>query len=322
MQAEKESMQINYIILAHKSPKQVARLVERLTGKNINFYLHIDKDVDIIPFEREIAHFTNALFLKGDQRISAVWADFSLVTATINCMRTIIADGRTGYCILISGQDYPISDSHQRMSFLKKHNGLNFIQGAPIVSSIRPEEGIRRIDRYKINLSKTRNDVLMFPSIYDREFYAEPNLRSFLALAKRKSFGHCLDVIPTTLKKRKFPDYVKPYVGSQWWALPIETIKFVIEFVESHPDYLAYHAYTFAPDEIFIQSIIYSLVERHKICDAITYVKWPEHIVGPLVLKEKNITDILDHRENKLFARKFDCEIDTVIMDLIDHQLL
>jgi hypothetical protein len=315
-------MEINYIILAHKSPKQVARLIEKLTCKNVNFYIHIDKDVDLRPFELETGHLRNAVFLRDEERTSAVWADFSMVRATLNCMRAIVADGRTGYCILISGQDYPISDSHHRASFLERHNGVNFIEGTSINKSLRPDEGVRRIDRYKINLSKSRNDILLFPSIYDREFYAVPNLNSFLTLAKRKSLGSCLGIFPTTFRKRKFPDYVRPYIGSQWWALPMETIKMIINFIQKHPDYVSYHAYTFAPDEIFFHSIIFSEVSHKFISDEITYVNWPEHTAGPLVFNEKNFSDILDQREHKLFARKFDCEIDYKIMDLIDRELL
>ncbi|HTI92566.1 MAG TPA: beta-1,6-N-acetylglucosaminyltransferase, partial [Puia sp.] len=85
-------MELNYIILAHKSPRQLARLLEKLTTRESRFYIHIDKDVEIYPFRKEIGHFSNVVFLADEQRISAVWADFGMVQATINCMQQIIAD--------------------------------------------------------------------------------------------------------------------------------------------------------------------------------------------------------------------------------------
>lgn len=301
----------------------MARLLEKLVTAHSNFYIHIDRDVDICQFKKELSHYPNVFFLNGDQRISAVWADFGMVQATINCMRQVIADQRTGYCVLISGQDYPIKDTQYRSEFLQQQYGMNFIQGHPILPTGCPEHGSRRIHRYKINLSKTRNDLLVFPSIYDREFYRKFTIKSFLTLARRRNVRACLEVIPVTLRKRKFPSYLQPYSGSQWWALPMETIYLIEEFISEHPDYLAYHKYTFAPDEIFFQSIIFSLISSDKIRDEITYVNWSQNTDGPLLLQEVNFEEIVyQGGHNKLFARKFDIDIDSRILDLIDRESL
>lgn len=319
---EKCSMEINYIILAHRGPRQVARLLEKLITPECRFYIHIDKDVDIAPFRRELNHFSNIYLLTSDQRISAIWADFGMVQATINCMRQIITDQRKGYCVLMSGQDYPIKNANYIIDFFSRQYGTNFIQGYPIGPSICADQGIRRINRYKINLSKKRNDILMFPSIYDREFYRKFNLKLFLTLVKRKSILSCIDVLPKLFKKRTFPSYVKPYKGSQWWALPIETIHLIINFIQQHPDYLDYHLYTFAPDEIFFQSIIFSLLDKAHIREEVTYVNWPQNSWGPLLLKEINFKELLSEAQFKLFARKFDMEVDAVILDMIDREAL
>lgn len=316
-------MEINYLVLAHKGPLQMARLLEKLVSPQSNFYIHIDKDVDICPFKKELGHYSNIFFLSGNQRISAVWADIGMVHATINCMRQVIEHQRTGYCVLISGQDYPIKDSQYRTEFLSKQYGINFIQGHPILPTGCPEHGSRRINRYKINLSKTRNDLLVFPSIYDREFYRKFTFKSFLTLAKRKNVKACLELIPKTLQKRRFPSYLRPWSGSQWWALPIETIYLIENFIKEHPDYLTYHQYTFAPDEIFFQSIIFSLVSSDLIREEITYVNWSQNTNGPLLLQEMNFEEIITQgANNKLFARKFDIDIDSRILDLIDRESL
>jgi len=315
-------MDINYLILAHKGPLQMARLLEKLVTRHANFYIHIDKDVDIGPFKKELGHYANVFFLPDDCRISAVWADIGMVQATLHCIRYVIAHRRTGYCVLISGQDYPIRDTHYRYEFLSRHYGMNFIQGHPILSDTSPDLGSRRIHRYKVNLSKARNDLLVFPSVYDREFYQQSTLRSLISLAKRKNMAACLQMLPRMLKKRRFPAYVKPWKGSQWWALPIETIRLIDHFTREHPDYLAYHRYTFAPDEIFFQSIIFSLVSSCMIREEIMYVDWSD-ISGPSVLQEEDFEEIVYHSgHSRLFARKFDIEVDSRILDLIDNKNL
>jgi hypothetical protein len=315
-------MEINYIILAHKGPQQVARMLEKLTTRDTYFYIHIDKDIDIWPFKKELGHFCNTFFLTGDQRIPALWGDFGMVQATLNCIKQIIADMRKGYCVLMSGQDYPIKSSAFINEFFCRHYGANFIQGYPILPTDCAEQGSRRINRYKINLSNSRNDYLMLPSIYDREFYRKFNFKAFLTLAKRNGIGSCLSLLPKTLMKRKFPSYIQPYKGSQWWALPIETICFILDFIQEHPDYPIYHRYTFAPDEIFFQSIIFSMIGKACIHDEVTYVDWPLNNHGPLILKEMNFRDMNANGHIKLFARKFDVTVDSKILDLIDRESL
>lgn len=315
-------MEINYIILAHKGPQQLARMLEKLVAPETYFYIHIDKDVDIYPFRKELRHFRNTFFLTGDQRISAVWADVGIVLATLYCIKQIIADKRKGYCVLISGQDYPIKSAACIDEFFSRHYGTNFIEGHPIPPYDTIEHCSRRINRYKINLSKRREDYLIFPSVYDSEFYKKKNYQTFRVLAKRKSIGSCLTVLSKTLVKRKFPSYIQPYKGSQWWALPMETIHLIDDFLHRHPGYLRYHRYTFAPDEIFFQSIIFSMIDRESIHEDITYANWRLNKSGPLILKEMDLREIIENSSTKLFARKFDVDIDSKILDLIDRENL
>jgi hypothetical protein len=315
-------MEINYIILAHTKPQQVARMLERLATRDTHFYIHIDKDVDIRPFRKELAHIADTFFLTGDQRVSSIWADIGIVQATLYCLKQIVADNRKGYCVLMSGQDYPIKSTTYIDAFFTRQYGINFIEGFPILPYDNIEQCSRRINRYKINLSSTREDYLMFPSIYDGEFYKKKNFKELLMVAKRKNIGSCLAILPKTLIKRRFPSYIQPFKGSQWWALPIETIHLVDDFMQQHPGYLRYHRHTFAPDEIFFQSIVYSMFNKERIREHVTYANWKLNKTGPLLLKEMNYAEIANTDGTKLFARKFDVDVDSKILDLIDRETL
>ena len=44
-------MQINYIILTHKSPIQLERLISRLDDQDSTFFVHIDLKTDIEQFK-------------------------------------------------------------------------------------------------------------------------------------------------------------------------------------------------------------------------------------------------------------------------------
>ena len=102
----------------------------------------------------------------------------------------------------------------------------------------------------------------------------------------------------------------------------METIHFINDFIIDHPDYLAYHFYTFAPDEIFFQSIVHSMLDKARIYEELTYVSWTSDNCGPLLLKEINFDEVMEKGSGKLFARKFDTEVDSMILDLIDRENL
>lgn len=78
-------MQINYIILTHKNPQQLERLINRLDADNICFYIHIDKKTNIEHFK--YLEKQNVVLI--DHRIDVVWGDFSIVNATLNTMNYI-----------------------------------------------------------------------------------------------------------------------------------------------------------------------------------------------------------------------------------------
>ena len=46
---------------------------------------------------------------------------------------------------------------------------------------------------------------------------------------------HCPLKTMVLFKKRRFPQPLKPYGGMQWWALPLETLKFISSFIAENP---------------------------------------------------------------------------------------
>ena len=54
----------NYIILAHKNPIQLSRLINRLDDDHSNFYIHIDKSTDIREFKINIQKKQNIYFIE------------------------------------------------------------------------------------------------------------------------------------------------------------------------------------------------------------------------------------------------------------------
>lgn len=311
-------MDINYIILAHKNPQQIKRLAERLNNIGCNFYIHIEKSIEMAPFIKELAHIDNVFFLSDEKRQHGVWGDIGLVKATLNALEQILNDNRKGFCILLSGQDYPIKNQSFINSYLKENANTNFITTFSLPYTGWFDGGMPRLSRYKINRSANRGDFVFLPSITQRDFYRKDIVRNVLSLLKRGRF----DIIPKILKKRTHPDFLKPYGGDQWWTLPINTIKLVVDFLNTHKDYLLYHEDSFVPDELFFQSIIMHLQEKHQLIirPSVTYVNWTRpNTPLPVTFVTGDLEELKTQPDNMLFARKFDLALDSHILDLLDR---
>lgn len=312
---------INYIVLGHKNPRQIKRLIGKLYTDEFFFYvyIHIDSNTDIGSIKQELSGFDNLLFLEGKKRHPGIWGDLGIVLATIEVLKQIIADGRNGYCVLLSGQDYPIKDKVYIENFFRQNYGTNYISVFPLPADCWLNSA-QRINYYKINKSSKRGDFALLPSVFQKEFYTAGTIVLIKELLIARKFSFVFKVF----RKRKFPQYLKPYGGDQWWALPIETVKKIIEFIDNNPDYLNYHKYSLLPDEMFFHSIFMSFNKDRKLLmrqPSVTYVNWsrPERSL-PVTFTENDFEELSTLPGDKLFARKFDIDKDQLILDLLDRK--
>lgn len=145
-------MKIHYIILVHKNPEQLCRLVEQLETEQTDFYIHVDRKTDISPFQEKLSR-PNVCFIS--ERVDILWGTISQVSAVLNCMREISRKGEEGHVILLSGQDYPLKSNRYIAAFLETHRTTDFLFHFSLPSDIWPRKGLDRLEAYRIGLSKT-----------------------------------------------------------------------------------------------------------------------------------------------------------------------
>ena len=313
-------MEISYIILAHKEPVQLRRLVTRLMAPDIYIYIHIDSSVVIAPFKEALNEHNKVFFLNDHQRRPGTWGDIGIVQGTLNAITKILQDQRNGYCVLLTGQDYPIHSSEKLKDFLQRKQGTHFIDIFKLPGAWKGLAA-ERLDRYKINKSSKRGHFTLLSSVFDKDFYKITTLGQINYLRKNGRIKEVLNM----LQKRRFPSYLEAYGGSVYWALPIETIDYIKSFVDNHPDYLAYHQYTLCADEIFFHSIIMNLHQNKnfRIEPSLTYANWePREGPKPATFVASDFEELKEASKNKFFARKFDITKDTEILDFIDNRLI
>lgn len=324
-------MHLNYIVLAHKNPVQLRRLVERLDSAEARFYIHVDAPADISVFESALQFKERCIFLTGTQRLPITWGHVNMVKAVLHGINQILADQRQGYTVLLSGQDYPLKSNAYIQQFFQASYGTNFIECFPLpvtpqsavsvhgginratwIQAKRVSGSMDRLDDYTFFFSQRKGDYAKLPPIFSKEFFRSPkNFRYAIGLLRR----HPINFI-RLFSKRKFPAELKPFGGSQWWALPYETILFLDQYSKTNPYFLEYNNFTLVPDEIFFQT----LVANHfpAIAPPVTYANFMRSSGDrPATF---TVADIQELTNNPcLFARKFDSDLDEQILNKLDE---
>jgi hypothetical protein len=313
---------INYLILAHHLPYQLKKLVDRLDAEEVYIYIHLDSKSDLKEF-KSILNNSKVVFL--EKRANAIWGNFTLVQATLYGMHKIIEDGRGGFTILLSGQDYPLAKHQEIKQFLDKHATTNFID-LKTVQEAWPHEHKAKINQYYLNLTPKRGNGIFIP------YFLEISLTTLLKTSyrimksgmKQRNLLLCFQIVKF-FKKRSSP-IPNHYGGSQWWAINTTTLKMIVTFIEDNPRYYHFHKYTYIPDEIFFHTIIKLLAEKNpemNLAPSLTYVNWKKHDDAfPAIFGIDDFDELVEAKKNgKFFARKFECLQDDSLFECMDKQL-
>lgn len=302
-------MQKNYLILAHKNPLQLGRMIERLDDGASKFFIHLDAKTPIEPFAAclEGAHIR---FIEPRER--CVWGDFSIVRATIHLMEA--ASKEQGIFILMSGQDYPIQSQGYINDFLESNKGFDFIEIEPLEEKWKPKMVKDKLEHYHILHSEERGHSNCYAPF--RHCSVFQKLRTLTHLLKGRLSQKNFRLL-CSLPKRVAP-FERQYAGSQFWAFSERTFYAVLHYIREHKAALEeYYKYTSSPDEIYFHSVLMDLVAKDstiKLKEQITYVNY---------FRKNNVFvtedfDKLTSAKGKIFARKFDTDIDIEILNKLD----
>ena len=302
-------MQKNYLILAHKNPLQLGRMIERLDDGASKFFIHLDAKTPIEPFAAclEGAHIR---FI--DKRERCVWGDFSIVQATIRLMEA--ASNEQGVFILMSGQDYPIQSQGYINDFLERNKDFDFIEIEPLEEKWKPKMVKDKLEHYHILHSEERGNSNCYAPFAHCSVFQK--VRTLMHLLKGRLSVKNFKLL-CSLPKRIAP-FERQYAGSQFWAFSERTFYAVLNYIREHKAALeGYYKYTSSPDEIYFHSVLMNLVAKDstiKLKEQITYVNY---------FRKNNVFvsedfDKLTSEKGKLFARKFDTDIDIEILNKLD----
>jgi len=310
---------INYIILAHKNPLQLRRLIENLSDADVYFYIHIDKNAN---FEFKLDACSS---LKIINSTACSWGDFSLVAATLKCIEQIISDHGHGHTILLSGQDFPIINKKAIRAYLENNKIYNFMDCLPIKDAW-PNHYKYRTQAYKYNFSGNISDSVYIPSIFSfRPKAIYRNAKKILIRSiTEKKIDH-LKALKKIFLYKKPPKKITFYGGSQWWAINDLTLRKLFEYLKNNSDLIEFFENAVIPDEVFFQTAIMKIKndgEDILLKPSLTYTSWKSKFDdSPEILTINHYETIQEASKRFLFARKFDDFIDSSIINSIEAKL-
>jgi hypothetical protein len=280
-------MNINYLILAHKNLEQVDRLIDNLLDDRIFVYIHVDKRVPSDEIRRHRFASSNRVRIIKN-RVAVCWGGFTMVTATLNLMKAALAGKRDGYCVLLSGQDFPLQSKENIYSFFQEHQGKQFLSYWKLPYKNWVNGGLDRIKYYWFV-----DKIGMYESDVFCKFQRESNM-------ERPFF-------------KDFP----PYGGSQWWCLTSECVRYILDFIADNPIFVEFYELTLIPDESFFKTIVLnSPFSDQVVNDNLRYIVFEGGKPHPNVMKESDFEALIT--SGKLWARKFDIARDHAILDRLE----
>jgi hypothetical protein len=276
------------IVFAHRAPEQLALLLSSLRDDAVKQYVHIDARANLTSFAPALG---DAVLLT---RRETRWGGIELVDAALDGLARAYADG-CDYFFLLSGQDLPARPLDEILQFVEEAPDRTYLSYWQLPHASWRYEGRDRTDFYTYTVMGRRETCI-------------PRGEDTSSLNwKGRALNEALRVRSMLKPPRRYPDYVQPFGGDQWWNLSRGAAEYVLNFVKEHPDYRRYHEHTSCPDELFFQSILLGTAfadSAEVVNDSLRYMQWAEGASHPRILTADDLPAA--RASGALFARKFD----------------
>jgi hypothetical protein len=285
---------VGFMLLTHDRPAQTLRLVDRLTQSFQQPPIVCHHDFDKCPLDVK-AFPAHVRFVRP--HISTGWGTFGTVSAILAMMRTLLDHpSEPEWFALLSGADYPIKSAEQiRLE----------LETAPYDVYIHVE----KIDGRTFSRPWHRNCT---------KRYFGGSFRIPIVSRKLHPDWHLV-----TIRSRLMPFLDAPfsvsfscYAGEVWFTANRRTVERVLTFHDTQPRLAWKYAHRRNVDESYIQCIVGNDPTLRVADDCRRYTVWEGTSAHPKILTVDDLPALL--KSNAHFARKFNAEVDRVVLDRLD----
>jgi hypothetical protein len=295
---------IAYSLLVHKNPKQVKRLISNIYSPSDFFHVNIfGKNSTEETWNNELSNFSGSNFLIT-HKYGKSWGTFQLVEIMLDSMKKFKSFDYD-YFINLSGQCYPLKSVDSIKSYLKNKSYAYMEQFK--IPTDAPKGWGRRGGLDRLEYSYYKNPFLiLFEGVVNK--------------ISRSSKYDARRLIKIPRINKQLPYNLEPYGGSMWFCFAKKHVDFILEYLKDKSVLLDFFKHTRIPDELFFHTVIMnSPLKDTVVNDNLRYIDWAKKGVSlPASLTIEDKDNLLV--SSKLFARKFDTELDEQILDIIDDK--
>lgn len=283
-----------FMIIAHRQFDLLAKLITALDDERNDIFVHIDAKVRDFDFEKfKVLPKRSRIYFTP--RIGVTWGDFSQVKCELILLAEVDKMQKSGraydYVHLISGADLPIKSNNQIHAFFKENNGLQFVHFTDDKATKESENRIRYYHLFR----RRRN---LFTKILAQ-----------IALRVQMLCG------VNRLKNKN----IKVQKGCNWFSI---TGAFAAYIAQASKPLEKILRFSYCGDEVFVQTALLNSPfaddvymkncgNNHLACARL--IDWQRG--NPYVFKMQDF-DLIKNSP-AMFARKFDMDVDSEIIDKV-----
>ena len=285
-------MKLAYLIQSHKSFEQIDLLINALNDQDTDFFIHVDKKSELLfeDLKSNYKYHTNIYFV--EDRLDVNWGGLSQVMATKKLMELALNTKEYDYLSLLSGQDFPLKSKGFIKQFLEVNKGKQFIEVKPIGKLYWRLKCYNFFGEFKYN--------------------RKPCIRIIDNLVR-------MTQKILKIERQNLSDF-ELYMGSSWFTITYNCAQYLIKFLIDNPNYMDDYKYSICSDEHFYQIILMNSKFKNSIAnDNLRYIEWFEEKSSPKTLTIEDYEKL--RNSNKLFARKFDTEVDREVITLLNDNI-
>ena len=286
-------MQHAIIIMAHKNMEQLFHLVEYFTH-DCYVFIHLDKKFKVS--REEIARIESLpQVIKVYQKYNVYWGGFSILKCELFLLREVLKRCNADYVHLISGQDYPMMPLNDFLFFFDQYKDKDCLQYVHLP-----------------NMRWERNTFHRFQYFYPYDWFNDRR-KSRSTVQKILRFQRHWGI------RRPIPMYFDHLYGcSQWFSITRKSTQMIVDYTHRHPLLYWRMWMTFAPEEMYIATVLVNLKEGNNILFTnFRFIRW-KHENGncPANLGIEHLIELI--KQNNVFIRKIELPVSMELIRVID----
>lgn len=294
-------LKIAHLILCHTDFEHIERLVRRLVPIS-DVFIHVDKNVDDRMLRACLEKLEGCYFV--DKRFHCNWGAWNAVEAEMQLIQEALDHGKYDRVVFLQGADYPIKSNESIVNFYRENETVEFIRGCQVSGS---------------------NNPYFWPKCRYILFRNNPNI-------VKKGWNFACNKLHIKLRDGWIEEGGEKYPvfwGGALWALTGACAAYVLQFYKEHQKFNRWFYYAFAPDELYIVTVVMNSQFRERTCkkgpeaEKAGTANWRclhvwEYLPGSAKIYTANDFEDLTKKE-ELYVRKVNSEKSTDLLNMLDQ---